>query len=379
MRLAAVEQWAMDRRFQTISEGFTTNSTHLAQCPHTKDLHSSSSSAPLIKAAPSPHMSCWYSSNHSGSDKLMQQKSWQPLGDTWRRWECDPASTGFTTRYSQLRSDADSGRAFVHGTVPHWGKPSAIRVKGVIEHELTWAYYRMKRHAEHPLRKAVGEQVGIGATAIQFWRDLKPPFRVVEVRRHEAAEAHPDGVLYGVTYMCGLDYDTERQSNMKSDAGTFSNVVSGIAVVRMPNVYPVKRPLQILSWGTPVKGGSPEPLDGFAAMKEDFVNPDVWMPIADELGLRPNEPRLAECREATRRAVKRGGVQVPPLQQLLLGPHSSLPKLARCESMRLGRHQTVDPSGIHNLERGITPHGSKLPTRNHRISTSSVGFLKYSG
>jgi hypothetical protein len=172
--------------------------------------------------------------------------------------------------------------------------------------------------------------------------------------------------------MCGLDYRTERKWGEKSDAGTFSNVISGIAQVRMPDSFPVKRPVTILSWGKPVLNDYPQMEEGSHMNKTSAVDPDKWMPIADELGIRADAPRLASCREATRRAKPRGGITVPPLQKLLLGPHAPLPKLRTCESMR-------DPTKTEQHERGIVPYGSKHHKRNHCVFTGAGGFVKYAG
>merc|ERR1712151_810782 len=69
-------------------------------------------------------------------------------------------------------------------------------------------------------------------------------------------------------------------------------------------------------------------------MEPQIVDPNKWMPISDELQQRADHPRFARCREATRRAKSRKEIQVDPLQKLLLGPHASLPRLAKLQEDR---------------------------------------------
>merc|ERR1712176_1431225 len=120
-------------------------------------------------------------------------------------------------------------------------------------------YYRMRRHAKHPQRKEVGdpalpqhsvvEAMRYGTeNQFQFWRDLRPPFQIMEVRRltgEPESGQHPDGDLFEVVYQCGIDYCAERLWNLNSDAGTFNNKVHGSAQVRTPNGFPKKRPISI--------------------------------------------------------------------------------------------------------------------------------------
>lgn len=289
---------------------------------------------------------------------------WEPLGATFRTW--DAAET--------MRTNVDEGLAFVNGHVPHWGKTAQIRKRGALEHELTWAYYRMRRHEAHPQRKSVGETLRPtdvlepmrGGNAFSFWRDLRPPFAVVDVKKASVdEEKHPDGDLYDVTYECGLDYRSERMWGEQSEGGTFNNRIHGVAQMRIPDAYPKVRPLTILSWGRPMLNWTPD--DDNVADKP-IVAPEKWSPIADQLGIRADAPRFAKVREATRKAKSRREVEVPELERLLLGPHASLPRLASVEAQRTAQDFATKSSP--------TP---KKKMREHRIFTSAGGFIRYNG
>lgn len=306
-------------------------------------------------------------------------RQWAPLGDTFRSWDSA----------EQLRTNVDEGLAYAQGHVPHWGKGDRIRKKGALAHELTWAYYRMRRHSAHPLRKEVGETLGHtdvinelrhgSDNAFSFWRDLRPPFVVCDVSRDSQQSRdtkHPDGELFHVTYECGLDYVSERKMGTFSTGGTFDNKIHGVAQIRIPDKYPVQRPMHIISWGRPMLNPSGDEL---AAGPDAQVAPEKWMPIAEELGIRADNPRFAKVREASRKAVSKREVEVPELQKLLLGPHASLPRLAQVEAMRAH----ADAGG----ERGsISAHTSPSPgpvagkkKRKHRIWTQAAGFVEYHG
>jgi len=296
---------------------------------------------PLLPAATSQHGSTWYASNDMSMTSSSKRSCWKPLGSTWREWEEDHPRTNFS-----------DGSSYINGCVPHWGKDSIIRMKGVLEHDLTWAYYRMSKHSMHPLRLQVGdtlpktavvEQMRFGTNnQFRFWSDLRPPFTVLEVKR-------------------------------------IDNKIRGTAQVRLPAGFPQKRgPLQILSWGKPVLNWSPkddEPTK--QPVKKSGVPPDQWMPIADELGIRADSSRMAACRELSKKATHKQNskryVEVPKLQRLLLGPHASLPRLAECERAQA---KLVPP----DRGRELADHeGSKAKMRQHRIWTSAAGFIQYAG
>lgn len=251
-----------------------------------------------------------------------------------------------------------------------------------LEHELTWAYYRMRRHALHPQRKDVGdphlppdcvtEKMRYGSeNKFQFWRDLRPPFAVTEVRRVTSdpeCGSHGDGDLFKVTYQCGIDYVSERLWNQKSDGGTFDNKIQGVAKVRIPNEYPKERSIVIESWGNPSLNSThwvtDEDEDDEA--EPPIVDPNVWMPISQELELHANLPRFAACREATRKARTRRSLDMPPVQKMLLGPHTSLNQMASSSYQGPGENA-----------QGATPSPKK--NRQHRIFTAAAGFVRYAG
>lgn len=355
------------------------------------------------------------------------QKSWRPLGATWRDWEhCS----------GPVRKNVDDGREYMNGCVPHWGKDGVMRVKGILEHELTWAYYRMRRHEKHPQRQAVGEflpqdalnekmRFGKGSQ-FQFWRDLRPPFVVLEVKRVDdgtdndtEVPAHlvnnPDGDMCNISYECPIEYFAERLMDTKSDNGTFANKVRGIAQVRIPNTFPQKRSLLIESWGSPTLNPPDEGLKD--PRKPKAVPPTQWNPIAHELGIPPASERMAKCinasKVATQRLEKRKKiVKVPELQRLLLGPHASLPRLAKIEAIENGKQaasgtpEAASPDATLNTSLKASPAngrhsaaaifaaaafqeaggdaagrrpGKATKIRNHTIFTQAAGFVNYAG
>jgi hypothetical protein len=314
----------------------------------------------------------------------------------------------------RLRNDVDDGEQFVHGCVPHWGKEVTIRMRSVIEHELTWAYYRMRRHAEHPLRKEVGDTLPNTAVSenmrfgkknrFKFWLDLRPPFTVLKVKRMVTAHdsAHPDGDLYKVTYQCGIEYANERMAD-GGENGTFNQRITGVAQIRMSGSFPKKRPMRIITWGQPALNGDPKDSDEDEEAeperaKAKGVDPAKWMPIGNEIGKRSDDPSMAACRTATMELTKkmanaRRQVEVPELQKLLLGPHASLPRLAQCERAArerpaLGAPGSTSASASGEKEKGgASPPASAGPSqqvakparRQHCIWTQAAGFIRYAG
>jgi len=267
-----------------------------------------------------------------------------------------------------------------------------------LEHELTWTYYHMRRHDGHPLRLEVGETLPIDSVpppmrmsksaAFRFWTDLRPPFKVVNIERtpDEGFEKNTDGELFQVAYQCGIDYCSERAYG---ETSTFDNVCHGVATMRIPDDYPRRRPV-FLSWGRPSLGMPEERKQTNA--KASAVSPAHWMPIAQELNLPANHPRLGKCREASRRATeKKRGLEVSPLQKMLLGPHMSLPKLVEHEeaATRLGLRSSAGGGGLEEspggFGGGLSEGGSPSPPRGatrkreHRIYTAAAGFVRYSG
>jgi len=112
-----------------------------------------------------------------------------------------------------------------------------------------------------------------------------------------------------------------------------------------------------------------------------MVDPNKWMPISDELGLRADAARFAACREATRKAVSRRAVEMAPLQRLLLGPHASISRSAIHEALD-DSSSSRSPSGkltaqTQSSNDGASPSPKKK--RQHRIFTAAAGFVSYVG
>lgn len=301
-----------------------------------------------------------------------------------------------SSQHSHTRS-TDCLREYTSGCLPHWGKEGHVRVRGVVEHELTWAYYRMRRHEKHPLRQAVGEflpqdalaekmRFGLGSQ-FQFWRDLRPPFTVSQVQRVDNginmlvsiqdASGHPDGELYFITYECPIEYSAERLMDVNSEAGTFNNKIHGVAQVRIPNNYPQRRPVYIVSWGQPT-------LIPPGPDQHQLSAPEVGMlPLATELGVNPTSDRMTSCIKACRDVQhrmddKRKQVKVPELQRLLLGPHASLPRLAKMEETWAMEQSNTD-NGKGARPASTSLHGLATRVRSHRLFTPAVGFVSYNG
>lgn len=338
-------------------------------------------SAPLLLASSTTSCGTWYLKSSCEAGSPPRQAQWRPLGSTWRDWEAD-------SHGERLRSNADDCRPFADGCVPKWTRGSIMHTKAILGHELAWAYYQMRRHRNHPLRLELGEMLPLKdlvgkmrdgqQNKFQFWRDLRPPFSVLEVKRvdptgahdllaDELGSQHPDGDIYNVVYECGIDYVGERLWGDKQDGGTFDNRIHGVAKIRIPYNFPEKRTLTILSWGSPSFNWSP-PEE--AKDESEGVDPEKWMPIAEELGIRADSPQLERCRSATREASRRlalqqkRGAEVPELQRMLLGPHKALPRLAAAE-----QRQATGES--------LSPERPKAKTRT--IFTPASGFVRYAG
>lgn len=384
----------------------TARSSHYSANPGPSGGLSRAHSAPMMYyAGASPQASTWYA---TGSGPMPVKKTcWRPLGATWREWESMDHNAGSrgTPVPGSRGGGIDDRRGYVDGTVPHWGKEVGIRVKGLLEHELTWAYYRMRRHEKHPQRKAVGEflapdalnekmRFGVG-TQFQFWRDLRPPFSVLQASRVDngqdsldstqmAKACHPDGELYDIQYECAIEYFAEHLMGISSDAGTHNNKVCGIAQVRIPNNFPHKRPLHILSWGQPTLN----PPDDMGKGNKKGVAPEESLPIATELGISPQSDRMQRCikacKEAQSRIEKRKlQVKVPELQRLLLGPHASLPRLAKMEADKAAQAEmSKDIAELAGRSSASSIGGNTADpqrVRRHRIFTPAVGFVSYNG
>lgn len=365
-------RWPTGMSVAATTDGFSFRASKMRSGSHTR-------SAPMLPAANSTQGSTWYSGGCSLASSPSKRSLWKPLGGTWRDWETD--SLG-----SRVRTCADDGSAFISGCVPNWSKETTIRTKGLLAHELTWAYYQMRRHPDHPVRKEVGESLAqtdvvsamrTGASnAFHFWRDLRPPFAVLEVHRVDdlaGGVPDPEGELFKVVYECGLDYRSERLWGAQQDGGTFDNRVHGVAKVRIPVSFPQRKPLRLLSWGRPQVNWQPKLGDDEEYELPDGVPPEQWMPIADEIGQRADSPRLAQCRIATRAASRKAAAlrrrtEVPDLQRLLLGPHAQLASLAMAEDAAVARDAGA------TLLRGPAPR-----MKQRTIFTAAAGFVRYTG
>lgn len=372
--------------------------------------------APLLHRSCSQPVSTWFGAGEP-LPSCPSRPCWRKLGDAWRQWE-EPGVDG-----QHVRCPGDS-RDFAQACIPKWSKGAKIRTRGLLEHELTWAYYRMRRHEAHPQRQAVGEfldkeklpeKMRFGRHAIfQFWRDLRPPFSVLDFRRVDAGEdvptttangnieeaepeiattamedsgPHPDGELYSVTYECPIEYVAERLMDDKKDASTFDNKIKGVAMVRIPNSFPqMRRCLHIKSWGQPTLN-PPEDWD-LASSKTKSVRPDKVSPVIPVLP--PAERSLSmsvwEAKEiqkwgTTRTDMKKKLVKVPPLEQLKLGKHVSLPRLERQQSLGSTTSEAFDVTGLSEghdaAEKAIDEEPRRV--RRHRIFTAAVGFVSYAG
>jgi len=349
-------------------------------------------SAPLLPAAQSTHTSTWYTGSSTTSGASMHCRSrephWKPLASSWRDWDSD--------EFGPLRKNVDDGSAFRGGCIPHWGKGCNMRKKSDLGHELTVAYHRTRRHYMHPHRAEVGDPILPAANVVEkmrsgrgnqfeFWRDLRPPFDIQEVRHlgeEDEVNRHPEGDLHEVTIACPIEYQGERLWNTKSVNGTFDNKVHSVVMVRIPDGYPRQRPLTILNWGKPHLNWSPtddRDEDG-KPLRPVLIDPSKWMPISDELKQRADLTRFARCRDATRRADSKHGLQTKPLQKLLLAPHP--PSLIKMANIGLDKNNMSDvdrQAAARRLmeETGETP--KKVKVKERKLFTACGGFVRYAG
>lgn len=351
------------------------------------------------------HRSTWHSISEGSSVVAKHSSCWRPLGYTWREWE--------TQGLGRTRNNVDESQAFIHGCVPNWGKEANVRMRDLVAHEFNWAYYHMSKHPEHPLRRELGETLprarvhpGMRAkrqNTFRFWLDVRPPFTITKMKRVDNdGDRHPDGELYKVNYQCGIEYASEHLKDSGAN-GVYDNVINGVATVRIPDAFPQRRPIIILSWGRPALDSAS---DGRLSddVEDEFVDPTAWMPIGTELGKRPDDPALAEMRQVSMEASgklrqkPRGQIEVPELQKLLLGPsaNASLYRLARahCPDRNAGSgHEVLAGSPalrprrassaprVGNGRRTAQPPTAESPTRARKrtICTAAAGFVTYAG
>jgi hypothetical protein len=277
--------------------------------------------------------------------------------------------------------DVCDGSPFVKGCLPQWGAEITIRVKGALSHELTWAYYRMKRHPEHPVRKDITQQFPPWELqGVNFWQDLRPPFVVKKVVRLDEGDSglkglhHPDGDLHLVSYDCGIDYVGERKFDTMPGSSTFDSKIHGVAKVRFGNLFPSKRNFHFVSWGSPVcvrspgQAGEAEARDK-SKMPEvpDIVDARVWNPLAAELAVRPDSQKLAKVHSEIKSMHARSKASGPkPLQP------------SKQKTVLLGPHVPMQLQASLSPQRRAEKDGD-VKIRHHRIATSAAGFLKYAG
>lgn len=299
-----------------------------------------------------------------------------PLGQTWSR----------TGDWSPERSFTGEGDSFIAGAVPFWSKGRQCRKKVHIEHDLSWLYVRTKRHQEHPLHIAQNSlpKVDIPAAlrnnppadaestafktpgGFSFWRDLRPPFQVISVRRLDRPTK--EGERYAVTYKCDVDFHTEHSMCAEN---TYDVKIHGEATVILPDRYPETRTIQILDWGHPKMNWTPKPTE----MATKGVQPawSTWQPLAKELSERPTARRFQTIQVPD--SLRRGtcavteDVTIDPVAKALLGRHD-FNKLHRTIHGKGKGRPSSQPAG------GET---SDKPRRRMIVFTASAGFVPYEG
>lgn len=319
---------------------------------HVKSMYSSRSTSWRVGSDMTRHTAkSWHSREPSNYNQ-----QWHPLGSTWR--ERSTFADG-TSR----RLNVDDATEFVDGCLPAYGKGRNMRTVAALEQRLTWAYYKMRQLPQPPEmqidREGIPQDVQMG-TQFRFWSDLKPPIKIQKVQKDvqqdEAdAGAHPDGVLYKITYCCPLDYVIERKWGTNRAEGTFDNTVRGYATVRIPKEFP-RKPLVVLSWGNPsllFDYRVSEKLHGTKA-EAQTVSPKIWSPLAAELNLRPDMPRLAElrvtCERVDNKQKQKAGLKTRATQKTLYGPtpSPSLPGFAKADQSDSGdKKKKMRQFGMH--------------------------------
>merc|ERR1740117_2096079 len=123
-------------------------------------------SAPLLPASQSTHASTWYTTSTGSLTGASRERTlWKPLASSWRDWDSD--------EFGPVRKNVDDASAFREGCIPHWGKGGNMRKRQDLEHELTFAYYRTKRHNMHPHRAEVGDPILPQASVVVQMRSGK--------------------------------------------------------------------------------------------------------------------------------------------------------------------------------------------------------------
>jgi len=303
------------------------------------------------------------------------------LGDLWRD----------TGDWSPERSFTAAGDSFVGGTVPFWPKGRMLRSKGHIAHDLSWAYWRTRRHEDHPLRVSVGQSHlpkndvcsdlrDRTKDGFSFWRDLRPPFQVINLTRIPGP-AH-EGERYTVVYECDVDFHTEHCGTASlQDGGSFDVKIHGEATVLLPDRYPESRGLQILDWGTPKMNWTPKADDQVEDHRPMWT---IWQPLAKELNERPTAARFQTIQVPDNLKKKSGAktspnVAVDPVSKILLGRHD-FAKLHKS----LGKRRPIEDKRGKTRPISVSPGGPERdvvqkPRRRHIVFTAAAGFVPYEG
>jgi len=350
-------------------------------------------------------------------------------------------ATSSRTLCSFHAASGSSSASTAYGKVPRWGRGAQLRTLGALERELTWAYYQIRQSPNHPMRKKLGECLPVTDVPAEmrrgerhyfyFWRDCRPPFRVVRVERLDeprgagpatgGADGRADvgvgapgrldggggssgaGRLYRVAYECGIEHVGERTYGETASESTFNNMVRGAATVRTSDALGGGC-AEVLSWGRPLLIPKPEPVSRPSSSSStrrkthDGVPADQWNPLASVLGLRPNHPRLARSRRAAERLSPSKGPEVDVLQRVLLGchTHKTLPRLAHHLEETSARAAGGDGCSLGSGAAGALPwpppEGASLAgagcsavpsperkRRERRIWTQAAGFVSYVG
>jgi hypothetical protein len=253
----------------------------------------------------------------------------------------------------------------------------------------------MRRHEDHPLRIAVGQH-NLPTTDIcsalrdkttngfNFWRDLRPPFNVIGVRRLEGSSS--EGEQYTLVYECDVDFRTEHCNHASLQEGsTFDVKIHGEAVVLLPDKYPESRSIQILDWGIPKLNWTPKP-DEQAQQQDHRPAWTVWQPLAKELNERPTAKRFKTIQVPDnlkrKTCAQTTDVSADPLSKVLLGRHD-FNKLHKSMNTPVGGKRgsisNLKGKARRSMSESPGPETSPKPRRRHIVFTAAAGFVPYEG
>jgi hypothetical protein len=214
-----------------------------------------------------------------------------------------------------------------------------------------------------------------------FWRDLRPPFHVISVRRLDGPAK--EGERYVVSYESDVDFHTEHCNSASLQEGsTFDVKIHGEATVILPDKYPETRSIQILDWGTPKMNWAPKPEEQ-VDVKDHRPPWTMWQPLAKELNERPTARRFQTIQIPdslkTKECAKTANVSTDPVAKILLGRHD-FQKLQKSLNKTNKRRSISDKKGkARALSESPGPEVEKKPRRRHIIFTAAAGFVPYEG